>query len=106
LIRKCGYGEIQTKTVSYARRLGALIYPRFHCYLDVIPNGFQVNIHLDQKQASYTGHTAHSGEYDGEVVEREGERIRLIIETFWIGDVLVKDDQSPKKPRVDLSQFG
>ena len=36
-------------------------------------------LHLDQKQASYKGHTAHSGDYDGEVVEREAEVIKSVM---------------------------
>ncbi len=84
LMRKCGYGRIPTREISYARRFGAGIYPRFHAYVDKLATGFVVNLHLDQKQASYSGHTAHSGEYSGELVEREGERIRQAIESFGV----------------------
>ena len=38
------------------------------------------NLHLDQKKPTYEGHVAHSGEYDGELVEEEAERIRRILE--------------------------
>jgi len=79
LLRRCGYAEFvdpRTGETSYVRRLSNGFYPRFHAYLERKEDGFQVNIHLDQKQASYHGHTKHSGEYEGEVVEREGERIK------------------------------
>ena len=84
LIRRCGYGEIfdrRSGQTSYARRLSGGLYPRFHAYLEEKADGFQINLHLDQKQPSYDKQTAHSGEYEGEVVEREAERIKLIIET-------------------------
>jgi hypothetical protein len=45
-----------------------------------MPNGFQINLHLDQKQASYGGSSAHNGEYGGETVETEGERVKRVIE--------------------------
>ncbi len=85
LMRRCGYGRLvspRNGQVSYARRLGVGGYPRFHAYVDEMADGFQVNLHLDQKQPSYGKHTAHSGEYDGEVVENEGNRVRQMIESM------------------------
>ena len=35
-----------------------------------------VNLHLDQKAPVYEGAAAHSGEYEGEVVSREAERLK------------------------------
>ncbi|MFA6486471.1 MAG: hypothetical protein WCT40_03845 [Candidatus Magasanikbacteria bacterium] len=82
-IRRCGYGQVVDRragTVSYARRMSAVgLYPRFHVYIDNLSENWSFNLHLDQKAAIYEGVTAHSGEYDGEVVEREGERITQII---------------------------
>ena len=78
LIRKCGYGEWQDKehgTISYTRKLGGGNYPRFHVYLKEFEKYFEVSLHLDQKQASYIKGKAHSGEYDGEPVENEAQRI-------------------------------
>lgn len=82
LMRRCGYGKIAKRSgeVSYARLLGRSGYPRFHAYVDMGDKGLQVNVHLDQKQPTYGAHTAHSGEYDGPVVEREAERIHGLIE--------------------------
>ncbi len=33
------------------------------------------NLHLDQRHSRYEGIAAHSGEYDGKVVEEESARI-------------------------------
>lgn len=74
VLRRAGYGQVMDRRateVSYNRRLGSGFYPRFHAYI----NGNAINLHLDQKQASYEGYGAHSGEYDGDTVEAEGERI-------------------------------
>lgn len=81
LMMRAGYGEKITRQgkVSYTRRLAGAEFPRFHAYLDTEDNQFRINLHLDQKGACYTGTSAHSGEYDGEVVEREGARIQTVI---------------------------
>ena len=73
--------------ISYARSLDpGRFYPRFHIYIEEVKPrtdsqsefgaGVIFDLHLDQKRPIYEGVTAHSGEYDGEVVEREAERIR------------------------------
>ena len=53
-------------------------YPKFHIYLDVSreTSDATVNLHLDHKKPSYGGTKAHSGESEGELVEKEAERIR------------------------------
>ncbi len=51
-------------------------YPRFHLYLKVDGDNLIFNLHLDQKRPSYEGATAHGGEYEGETVEKEAERIK------------------------------
>ncbi len=81
LLQRCGYKEEMNRKGerNYVRRLGGE-FPRFHAYIDLTDGGFQVNLHLDQKQPTYGEHTAHSGEYDGPVVEQEGMRIRALIE--------------------------
>lgn len=108
LLRRCGYGELvkakkssNTRTspvsktsgpislrdkmqseqgeTSYIRRMTNGEFPRFHVYADTKSAGFQVNLHLDQKAPTYGEHTAHSGEYDGQIVEMEGKRIKEII---------------------------
>ncbi len=73
LKRKCGYFPLKN---SYVRRLGTHFYPRFHLYVGEDKNNYILNLHLDQKRPSYGNQTAHSGEYDGEVVEEEAKRIK------------------------------
>ncbi|MDP3093228.1 MAG: hypothetical protein Q8N16_00495 [bacterium] len=55
-------------------------YPRFHLYLREKGNNLSLNLHLDQKKPSYKGQTRHSGEYGGELVEAEKQRINSILE--------------------------
>jgi hypothetical protein len=77
LIRRCGYGLVrdrQAREESYARRLSNGIYPRFHLYINST-NPLVLNLHLDQKQASYEGQTAHSGDYDSDLVKQEAQRL-------------------------------
>jgi hypothetical protein len=77
LIRRCGYGLVRdprASEISYARRLGRGIYPRFHLYINSV-NPLILNLHLDQKQASYEGYTAHSGDYDTDLVKQEAQNI-------------------------------
>ncbi len=88
-MRVCGYKEIQNpyknNEISYARPLEASrFYPRFHIYIEKITGmeGVQINLHLDMKKPSYKGTTAHSGEYDGELVEREAQRIKNLSDKF------------------------
>jgi len=55
-------------------------YPRFHIYLKEENDNLIFNLHLDQKRPIYKGVTAHSGEYGGEIVKKETERIKQILE--------------------------
>ena len=55
-------------------------YPRFHLYLREEGNNLSLNLHLDQKKPSYKGQTKHSGEYEGELVETEKQRIESVLE--------------------------
>lgn len=85
LMRKIGYyfqREDKQKSESIFIRPLNNDYPRFHIYLKVNPETQEIsfNLHLDQKRPIYKGTTAHSGEYDGSVVENETERIKQIIQ--------------------------
>lgn len=82
-------GSSEAREISIVRQIGRNDYPRFHLYIkeksfvaaasqDKL-NTFVFNLHLDQKKPSYKGNSAHSGEYDGEVVEEEAERIKNIL---------------------------
>ena len=72
---------------SIVRQLGKNDYPRFHIYIKELNNSPEeisekvlvFNLHLDQKKVSYTGSHAHSGEYDGELVEKEAKRIKQFL---------------------------
>jgi len=81
-IRRSGYGQVvdrRTRQVSYARRLTRNLYPRFHVYIEEAGDNWSFNLHLDQRAPIYAGVTAHSGEYDGEVVETEGGRVKNLL---------------------------
>lgn len=88
-IRRCGYGKLfdrRTGEISYAKRLHRDFYPRFHVYIAEKGNEWIFNLHIDQRATRYEGVTAHSGEYDGAVVEKEAERIlarRVVIIDSW-----------------------
>ncbi len=84
-LRQCGYVEIsnphKNNEISYARSLDpGRFYPRFHIYIESNPKQIMLNLHLDAKKPSYEGSSAHSGEYDGAVVENESQRIQRISE--------------------------
>ena len=78
VLRRAGYvpfRDPRSGEESYVRRLGTHFYPRFHLYVDELPSQLRLNLHLDQKQASYQGFRKHSGEYDGVTVEAEAARL-------------------------------
>ncbi|MFH1392604.1 MAG: hypothetical protein ABIG90_02935 [bacterium] len=78
LIRQLGYRPLpsnQDGEFNCVRSLSGLDYPRFHLHVKN-NNNLIFNLHLDQKKPSYAGSSAHSGEYDGELVEKEAERIK------------------------------
>lgn len=83
LIKRCGYAEFkdrQSGQTSFIHRLGPYFYPRFHIYIQKeTKNEITLNLHLDQKRPSYPGCPAHSGEYTGQTVEEEAERIKNYI---------------------------
>jgi len=78
LIRRCGYGLVRdprARQRSYSRRLGQQgFYPRFHMYINS-EDPLILSIHIDQKQASYEGTSAHQGDYDSQYVKDEAQRI-------------------------------
>ncbi len=88
LMRVCGYKEIfnphKQNEVSYARSLEASrFYPRFHIYInDITEDGVEISLHLDMKKPIYEGTSAHSGEYDGDLVVREAQRVKNIADKF------------------------
>jgi hypothetical protein len=80
-LRKCGYFpdgvDERTGELRFIRSMGGGDFPRFHIYSKKNEKGqVVISLHLDQKRPSYGGSAVHGGEYDGEMVEREAERIR------------------------------
>lgn len=84
IMRKLGYFENfdrHTGKTSYIRRISRqAFYPRFHVYIAESQAGRVIDLHLDQKQASYAGSHAHNAEYDSFPVKNEAERMRGILE--------------------------
>ncbi len=83
-LRQAGYTYIEDRRSgqgSFARPVNNNRYPRFHIYVNEKDKGeIVINIHLDQKQASYEGTTAHSGEYEDEgPVKEEVERLKILL---------------------------
>lgn len=68
--------------MSFVRALDQNSYPRFHVYLQENKSKKEVylTLHLDQKGMSYKGSTAHSGDYDGELLKQEAERLKGLFE--------------------------
>jgi len=92
--RKIGYrlqGDPENNQYSIVRGLTGYHYPRFHIYIkkDEENKRLLFNLHLDQKAASYekSGAHAHSGEYDGEVVEKEVKRVKNILQNGKTDDL-------------------
>jgi len=80
VMRQIGYAP-DRRGQSFVRKLSSAPYPQFHLYIQETKDGWEFNLHLDQKQPTYQPGRAHAGEYEGEVVEREAARIRAFIDT-------------------------
>jgi hypothetical protein len=85
ILRKLGYSfqrrDERTGEMSFVKLMGGGNYPRFHIYARQDERGaVHLNLHIDQKKASYAGSAAHSGEYeieDNEWLQKEAEEIRI-----------------------------
>jgi hypothetical protein len=77
LTRRLGYAlkGVEGEEFNCVRCLSGSGYPRFHLYIKQEKDNIYFNLHLDQKKPSYQGTSAHSGEYEGELVGQEKERI-------------------------------
>lgn len=71
-----GFIDPNTQQLSYIMRLGREFYPRYHLYVTQKADALTFDLHIDQKHASYEGQRAHSGEYDGTLVEEEMARLQ------------------------------
>ncbi len=106
IMQKLGYGEKRTRRgqISYAKRVGSERYPRYHVYTENTDNGIQINLHVDQKEASYENSNAHGGEYSGKLVESEMQRIVNHIHSIKIE--VNKDTQAAKPKKQNfISKF-
>jgi len=86
LLRQAGYAYLMDRNSgqeSYVRPLNRGYYPRFHLYLEQGNGQVILNLHLDQKQASYQGSHAHNAEYDGDLVEAEMTRIKSYTQSIF-----------------------
>jgi len=85
VLRRAGYfGIIDRKNgkSSFTKPLSRLShYPRFHLYIEENGENLIFNLHLDQKQVSYEGETAHSADYEDSGVRAEAERLNIILQT-------------------------
>lgn len=80
ILRDCGYRLHPKYEDSYIKRLSnTSFYPRWHLYLKENENIYSFSLHLDQKKVSYKGQTAHSGDYNEDIIEKEAERIINIL---------------------------
>ncbi len=81
LMRRAGYlfkRGLVGEEMSFERPLETSGFPKFHIYLTEDQNNLYLNLHLDQKRPTYSGTHAHSGEYDGELLAEEIDRIKRL----------------------------
>ena len=78
LMRKLGYHP-HWENESFVRLAGRERYPRYHIYLKESSDFLEVSLHFDQKKQSYQGQKAHSGDYQGDLLSKEKERIINIL---------------------------
>ena len=81
--RKIGYhyvGKTQRGEYNLIKPIGGDAFPRFDLYFTLeIAGDIVFRLHLDQKRTIYRGSTAHSGEYDGEILAKEAQRIKELL---------------------------
>ncbi|MEK7192383.1 MAG: hypothetical protein AAB646_02630 [Patescibacteria group bacterium] len=86
-MRDCGYrydgSDEKTQELRFVKSFGSNPYPRFHVYgtLNKANKEFTLTLHLDQKKPVYEGSSAHAGEYEGPLVEKEMERLRINLQS-------------------------
>lgn len=81
-LRQAGYHlekRISEQEFAFIKSFEGAGFPRWHLYAKEIPDGWELNLHLDQKRPIYRGTAAHGGEYDGPLVEKEAERIKSFL---------------------------
>ncbi|MFW0838006.1 MAG: hypothetical protein ACKKL5_03320 [Candidatus Komeilibacteria bacterium] len=82
ILQESGYHQHNN---SWVRRVGGDQYPRWHIYAnEVADDNVVFNIHLDQRAGVHQGATAHAGNYDGDIVKDEVERILSFFQAHQI----------------------
>lgn len=87
-MRRAGYG-FQKETsgeVAFVRRVSGSPFPRYHAYVQERATrregegtrDLEINLHVDQKAPTYQRGRAHSGEYEGSLVDAEAARLRSL----------------------------
>jgi len=82
-LRRAGYvfQKKEGEESAYIRALSRSGFPRFHLFASIRGGDLIMNIHLDQKRATYGSAKRHHGEYgDSSVLEEEAERIKSALE--------------------------
>lgn len=83
MMRSAGYrpegDDERTGDLKFTKTITGTPFPKFHIYCKVDDDNAVCNLHLDQKRPSYGGSSAHSGEYDGVLVENEVDRITNLL---------------------------
>jgi len=81
LLRGVGYHFDGSKggELAFYHSVSSGLFPRFHIYIQWADGCWTANIHLDQKKPSYEGSHAHSGEYEGETIEKEVIRLKKVL---------------------------
>ena len=85
-LREAGYHLerlISEQETAFVKSFEGADFPRWHLYVSKQPAGWELNLHLDQKRPVYRGSSAHAGEYDGSLLEKEMSRIK----TFLVGQL-------------------
>lgn len=81
-MRSAGYhydgADPKTKELRFYRSVSSNLFPRFHIYAvhDKASKKLVFTLHIDQKAPVYQGSTAHGGDYEGPVLEKEVARIK------------------------------
>lgn len=89
-LRRAGFAYIYDNVRghgSYVKRLTRDYYPRLHVYVMEKKDEegrelIVIEMHLDQKKASYVGTKMHSAEYDGQVVEAEINNLKNLMRQY------------------------
>ena len=111
-MRRAGYG-LQKEAggeIAFVRRVSGSPFPRYHAYVTeqqgMAAAGQQgrreltINLHVDQKAPTYGRGSAHSGEYDGPLIQQECDRLRALAQS------LVTPPPAPKPPEEKKGFFG